>query len=45
MVHLVLNVNSTVKAVKMVLNVTERKRGVSVLLDGLVSSVMTPVHR
>ena len=45
MVHLVLNVNSTVKAVKMVLNVTERKRGVSVLLDGLASSVMTPVHR
>lgn len=35
MEHLVLTVNTTVTAVKMVLNVTERKRGVSVLLDGL----------
>jgi len=45
MEHLVLNVNTTVTAVKMVLNVTERKRGVFVLLDGLALSVMTPVNR
>lgn len=45
MEHLVLNVNTTVTAVKMVLSATKRKRGVSVLLDGLALSVMTPVHR